>query len=94
MDNFLETLYHLGQHPEEVTRLVALEPETRIMHLAILGHTLKAPAAAAPAPAPLKPAVSKAPAPGRNLSGIDPGAERTTSDAKDFEDFKKIRHRK
>lgn len=84
VDNWGEVLYNLGSNPAEVEKLISMPGESRLMQLAIIGHTLKTPAAGrsdAPPPEKLKPAVSRAPAPGRNLGGIEPPPVASLSEA-------------
>ena len=94
IENSADVLYHLGQNPEEVSKLVSMDVESRLMQLAVIGYTLRTPAAGkqdAPPPAPLKTPVSKAPAPGRQLSAVEPPPKKSTAEAENFEEFKRIR---
>jgi len=95
IDNAADVYYHLAGNPAEADRIRGLaSDDARLMQMAIIGYTLRTPAAGRSdtPPEKLRTPVSKAAPPGRQLNGIEPPPKKSTAEADDFEEFKKIRH--
>jgi hypothetical protein len=87
LDNFGDVLYAIGSDPALLSSLQAMNPMDQWAELRYLSRTLGKPAA----PAALKPAVSRVAAPPRVLSGTEAPEPKSTSEAVDYNDFKRIR---
>jgi len=89
----MDAAYYLGQHPDEVKRIGALAPAMQISELAIIARDKFVPPARRTAtgtenkPRP----VSNAPAPPRTVGGTEPPAAKSTADANNYEEHKRLR---
>ena len=89
-----DILYHLGKHPEDQQKVIAANGSAKLVMLAEIAAQLRTPAAPKTPPEDKKPVtqfVSKAPPPGRVVSGAEPAAPKKTSDATSFEEHKRLR---
>lgn len=92
LDNLADVLYKIGSDPAEVSRIQALSPLDQWAELRFASRELsKTPAAAAPPPVQLRPAVSRVAAPPRVLTGSDTPPPKSTADAADFDEYKRLR---
>lgn len=93
IDNVGEVLYKIGTNPAELARIQTLNPFSQYAVIHELSQGLKAPTpAAAPAPpVTLPPPVSRVAPPPRTLTGVGEAPKRSTADAKDYDDFRRIR---
>jgi chromosome segregation ATPase len=94
LDNIGDVLYKLGSQPAEVARIQSMAPIEQYAELVYVSRSLKAsPAVSAAPPVALKPAVSRVSAPPRVLSGADTSEAKSTAEARDYDEYKRIRRR-
>lgn len=95
LPNIGDVLYKIGGDPAETSRIANLSPTKQYAELAYLSRELaKPPVIAVKPPEPLKTAVSKVNAPPRVLSGADTPEPKSTAEARDFDEFKRLRRAK
>ena len=94
----LDVLYHLGQNPAEAVRISQMPTFARMAEIVAIAQSIKQPGSQSthtPSPAPpLKLPVSKAAPPPRSLSAVAPAETGSLADVHDFEEFKRIRHKR
>lgn len=93
LDNFGEVLYKVGSDPALLAKIQSMTPMDQWAELRIVANSLSTPAAAQAAiPEKPKPApVSKVAAPPRVLSGTSEAPKKSTADAADYEEFKRLK---
>ncbi len=95
LPNLGDVLYKVGSDLTELARIKSLSPIDQWAELVFVSRQLTAtpatPLGPVAAPERLKPAVSRVTAPPRILSGSDTPEPKSTREARDYEDFKRIR---
>ena len=93
-DQGFEVLYKLASDQVEYQRIRALDPVLQLAELGLIARGIAAPAAsAAAAPEKPKPPVSRVPPPPARTGGTESAPPKTTRDATNYAEFKRIKHR-